>query len=909
MLLQKAITLRDVNISVIGCHTKRPVMSWQEFQKSLPTDRDLSKMFTERAASQIAIICGAVSNNLEVIDVDVKDDDTIADKIMADFTDYFDGDPSSLLTCIKTQSGGLHFYYRCSTIEGNQKLAKKATKEVILETRGEGGYVIAPPSEGYSILFGSLSNIKEISPDQRDDLLSMCRSYNEYEYVEYQSNQSKHIPSHEYAETPWDNYNNDTSEPWIKVLSEAGWEEVKDLETSDKIFFKRPGTTAKQSANWHKDKRLFYVWSSSTEFEPEKAYTPTAILAIVKYNGDFTKTAIALKKQNYGSEFKDFEKSIINKAVSQFESGLTLDLISELLEYDFNQSNITNTDHKKKLLKAAKYKNECKQGLFWTLGNRGKLSINVLKFAEFLSECGFYRLYSKYREMSFDIVHLNANEKLSYYTDTALIKDELDKILQNYNWADFDITMTQAREIITELSVDGWKKIFEKLEYKIMEDVNFIRDEENTCYFPFKNNVVKITKEDIAPIPYKDLSEDQFVWFKQIVQSNVEIKEQRCEVQKCDSDFYRFVKRLAGVPKTPNGIPADHKKVMKDYFELIEKPNLINAVPPDDYLMYFEPHLLPTIGYTDLGNKIMSIITTLGYLLCNYKDPANAYCITIAEDTEDEGKGGGTGKSLIMEGIRKLRNLEKEDGKTWKIDSTFAFQKIRYGLDIFYIEDVKKKFDFETIYNLISNDAVIERKNQTAFSMSFKETPKIVLSTNYDVDTEGDHSNRRNKKILVSRYFNIHHQPTDEFSKRFFDQWDETDWNDFYNAMFSFVQYYLNFGIIDFKETNQMKLKAIKLKYGEEFLEHMLYFFLDYDGADANINAMYDDFVEDYDNKRYWSLKRFGKAIAFLCEKFGVEYDSKRKRVPGDYKAKQERFYKFEKFSILKNIAKLKRFA
>src|SRR5262249_38412570 len=51
--------------------------------------------------------------------------------------------------------GGWHVYYRCRVIEGNQKLATVSPEEAqrlrgdrgkttIIETRGEGGYVLAP---------------------------------------------------------------------------------------------------------------------------------------------------------------------------------------------------------------------------------------------------------------------------------------------------------------------------------------------------------------------------------------------------------------------------------------------------------------------------------------------------------------------------------------------------------------------------------------------------------------------------------------------------------------------------------------------------------------------------------------------------------------------------------------------
>ena len=83
---------------------------------------------------------------------------------------------------VQTKSGGYHVYYRCEQIEGNMKLANrpatpeeiKATphlKEVVLiETRGEGGYVIAPPTDGYTKV--NEFKLKVITIDERDTLLA-----------------------------------------------------------------------------------------------------------------------------------------------------------------------------------------------------------------------------------------------------------------------------------------------------------------------------------------------------------------------------------------------------------------------------------------------------------------------------------------------------------------------------------------------------------------------------------------------------------------------------------------------------------------------------------------------------------------------------------------------------------------
>ena len=91
---------------------------------------------------------------------------------------------------IKTPSGGYHWFYRCADgVEKNQKLAMRPPTEeeqkgretqlVLLETRGEAGYVASLPTAGYEHIQGSYSKIPSISAEDRDLILSSAREFNE----------------------------------------------------------------------------------------------------------------------------------------------------------------------------------------------------------------------------------------------------------------------------------------------------------------------------------------------------------------------------------------------------------------------------------------------------------------------------------------------------------------------------------------------------------------------------------------------------------------------------------------------------------------------------------------------------------------------------------------------------------
>jgi hypothetical protein len=119
-------------ISVVATdQNKRAIVSWKPFQEALPTVGELMYQFGLDKAHGLAIICGKVSGNLEVIDVDIKYDVTgqLFENLMALIHDV-SGALSDKLMIVQTRSGGYHIYYKCEVIQGNQKLAQRpATPE------------------------------------------------------------------------------------------------------------------------------------------------------------------------------------------------------------------------------------------------------------------------------------------------------------------------------------------------------------------------------------------------------------------------------------------------------------------------------------------------------------------------------------------------------------------------------------------------------------------------------------------------------------------------------------------------------------------------------------------------------------------------------------------------------------
>lgn len=312
--------------------------------------KDLSEF---ENAYGIGIICGELSGNLECIDFDNHFGD--AKENISRFIDEINEIYSKYKFPIEqTVSGGFHFLYRSKKIQGNQKLASKPlldqkTKrwrpDAIIETRGEGGYFVSTPTKGYKIIRNNILDIPEITVEERNIIISVCKSFNEWYDVRKESFEEK--------DKPGDIFNQDieSKEEMISCLKRSGWYEIKVG------YWRRPSKKDGISATLGKvADNIFYNFSSNAyPFEPEKAYSPFQVITLLDYKGDFSGFAKELSKRyelnkperkQYGTVTKKTvkkDKSELEKLLKQSYIDLTIPVIKPpviMKINDFENGNI-----------------------------------------------------------------------------------------------------------------------------------------------------------------------------------------------------------------------------------------------------------------------------------------------------------------------------------------------------------------------------------------------------------------------------------------------------------------------------------------------------------------------------------------------------------------------------------------
>jgi len=292
--IEKAFEYQRLGFSVIPVkEDKSPACKWKKHQNEMTNDTEINNYFSTN--NSIAIVCGHVSGNLEVVDIDTKND---TENIIAqDFFEILKNEFNELyekLIIAKTINMGYHVFYRCSTIEGNRILAKNKDKNPLIETRGEGGYVLVAPSNGYSFEKGNLKTICNISPEERNIIFNISMSLNRIpEIVKIEQKVFKH------PENIFSNYNENVSvSDILLLLQNDGWQQIK--EDRNNIFLKRPGKTENTtSATLHKTTKLFYVFTSSSEFTSQRAYNPAQIRQVIEFNNNQSELLKALRTEGF----------------------------------------------------------------------------------------------------------------------------------------------------------------------------------------------------------------------------------------------------------------------------------------------------------------------------------------------------------------------------------------------------------------------------------------------------------------------------------------------------------------------------------------------------------------------------------------------------------------------------------
>jgi putative DNA primase/helicase len=187
-------------VSIVPIVAKnQPAVRWKQYQARIPDLGEINDWWGNGHPWGIALICGAVSGNLEMTEIEGRALSAAGLTKVANSADTLGcGELWDRLSTGFTQaspSGGLHLVYRISDHEvpGNEKIAHaepsldeksgRMVQLVLAETRGEGGYFVGAPSpgschpsgEGWLLASGVYGEVPTITWDERQQLHEAIR--------------------------------------------------------------------------------------------------------------------------------------------------------------------------------------------------------------------------------------------------------------------------------------------------------------------------------------------------------------------------------------------------------------------------------------------------------------------------------------------------------------------------------------------------------------------------------------------------------------------------------------------------------------------------------------------------------------------------------------------------------------
>lgn len=179
--------------------------------------------------------------------------------------------------------------------------------------------------------------------------------------------------------------------------------------------------------------------------------------------------------------------------------------------------------------------------------------------------------------------------------------------------------------------ITGNLKFFKREYLSLLKSnpINTIKDTKDECYLFYKNCIVNVNKTGRKILSYTDLN--YAVWKDQVINRDY------FKTDHHESEYRKFIWKISG----------------------------------------------------EKDDKYRAFKSVIGYLLHNYKTNSNNKAIVFNDEIISENPNGRSGKGLFWNGLKKLRNVQSLDGKTFDFNKSFPYQNVSTDCQILVFDDVK----------------------------------------------------------------------------------------------------------------------------------------------------------------------------------------------------------------------------
>lgn len=351
---------------------------------------------------------------------------------------------------------------------------------------------------------------------------------------------------------------------------------------------------------------------------------------------------------------------------------------------------------------------------------------------------------------------------------TAYVDNIIESICFNYQGVQYKIPPAAIREFFFKNSNSIFNAVW--LQHLKVHDEPIIKDTATEMFFYFKNCFVTVSKDGVKTESWSD-KKDFCIWDTQIIQHDF------CFVEDyTTSHFYQFLQNV-----------TDHD-----------------------------------------ADRYLTMVSGIGYLLHHHFRESEGQAVIFYDEsiTDNKTPQGGSGKGLIVNAIKQVRNVTKVDGKSLDSGNRFKYELITPSTQLVWLDDVKNDFNFSMLHTNLTDGWTIERKFLSQFIIEPQDSPKTVICSNSIIKGGGSTNRRRQFIIELSDFYSQQIIRGDEkpiedthgcifFSKA---AWQADEWDKFFSLMMDCAYQYLNNGLVHSPGVN-VEMNRFRQSTSEDFAE------------------------------------------------------------------------------------------
>ncbi|WP_294141623.1 hypothetical protein [uncultured Sanguibacteroides sp.] len=464
-------------------------------------------------------------------------------------------------------------------------------------------------------------------------------------------------------------------------------------------------------------------------------------------------------------------------------------------------------------------------------GNFTGFDINNECLYGFLQANGFYcldmpsgRRKITYIQIQDNIVRIIAEDDFVKYVNDFLIR----WVKKNPDYYDINLLNAIHRSNQVKLSsLDRIKVI--NLDFKTYgPDFDFLF---------FQNTAVRVTREGFEKVALEKIG--KYVLDQKIIEHNFILESPSFDVEYSDK-YQNLQKKLA---KCPPASPV-YKELKEQIDGLPEAEKYSLTIHDRDFSMlkYFYNTGRVYWKKEEAGKPLsederqeqdlhfISKVAALGYLMFRYKEEGKAYMVYCMEtEISQEGKHlGGTGKSLSMKTLGKVRAQYVRDGQSKAMDDVEKlFDGVQKGrTEQVYIDDVKETVDLHRFMPKVTGDFEVRSLYSDTQIIPFDEAPKLSFTSNHGIKKFDSSLRRRTWFSAFSDYYHpedrtmgiMERSPYTEFGKNLLTDYTTDEMNKFYNFMAQCLHVYLKFRCRINPPMESIEKRTIQREITDEFI-------------------------------------------------------------------------------------------